>query len=174
MASNTQSGPISASSPGNSLVNATGTAVTFNTRYPFEKLDSTSSVSFQIINLFFNHEPPNPNPSSGNSGTTNTLVYSFPHGYSYIPATWFLISTNNFTTALGSEGVWLIGNATGAGGSNAQINVTVDATNVNFYIAKFYTNDGISQLPNVIGTFLNIRAYVFVNDLSGNDVPSQA
>jgi hypothetical protein len=54
--------------------------------YPYTKLDTQNVVSFQTISLLFNSEPPQ--PPSGAPYYTNTVVYKFKHGYSYIPATW--------------------------------------------------------------------------------------
>jgi len=169
-----KNGPISVSAPGTSLTTASGQNVTFSTRYPFAKLDSTSKNSFQVITLLFNREPPNPAPSPGNTGTTRTLVYSFTHGYTYIPSTWFLVSLDNFTTVLGSEGVWILGSASGVSPASATFEVDVDATSVNFYVKKTWTNDGITPTPSVIGFFVTVRAYIFVEDLTATSVPSQA
>lgn len=166
-------GPISVSSPGTSLTTAQGQNITFNTRYPFAKLDSTKVPSFQIITIFFNTEPPNPAVGVGSSGSLETLIYSYPHGYTYIPSTWFLLSLDNFVSVKGSEGSWIVGAATGLSPANAQFNIKVDATNVNFYVNKFWSNDGITPAPSVIGFFVTIRAYVFVESLAGDSVPSQ-
>lgn len=163
-------GPISVSAPGTSLTTAQGKHLTFNTRYPFGKLDSTNPVSFQIIRLFFNTEPPN--PSAGNSNRTQ--VYQYPHGYKYIPSTWFLVSIDNFTTVKGSEGVWIIGNAESTNNATAILRIEVDATNITFYIDKFVANVIPPVQPNIIGYTINVRAYVFVEDLLGNSVPSLA
>lgn len=166
-------GPISSSGPGVSLTTATGQQVTFTTRYPFWMLDSTNSVSFQVITLFFAVDPPNPD------GTTTfyqrNLIYSFPHGYNYVPSTWFLVSIDNFQTAVGSEGVYL----TGGGGlpalSSSVLVITADSKNVNFYIDKYWdTTIGALPAPSILGFFVEVRAYVAVQDLSGTSVPSQA
>jgi hypothetical protein len=167
-------GPISVSGPGTSLTTAQGKQLTFNTRYPFAKLDSTKTPSFQIITLFFNTEPPNPVVAPGFSGSLETLVYRYAHGYTYIPATWFLISLDNFVTTLGSEGAWIVGAATGFSPANVQFNIKVDSTYVNFYVNKNWSNDGITPAPSVIGFSVTIRAYIFVNDLAGTDVPASA
>ena len=163
-------GPISVSAPGKSLIGATAQDVTFSTRYPFAKLDSTNVNSFQVITLFFNTEPPNPTPGNSNK----TLVYSYPHGYTYIPSSWFLISKDTFINVLGSEGSWLIGNAASTNNATAVFTVEIDAVNVNFYISKFVANITTPVYPNIIGYFLSIRAYIFVEDLLGDSVPSRA
>lgn len=160
-------GPISVSSPGVSLIGAASKDITFSTRFPFAKLDSTNTNSFQIVTIFLTKEPPNPTIGNSNS----TLIAFIPHGYTYTPSTWFLVSTDNFTTVKGSEGVWLVGDAAGINSATAQLNITVDDTNINFYIAKSYLT---TAPPSVIGLFLGIRCYVFVEDLLGNGIPSQA
>lgn len=147
-----------------------GTDVTFSTRYPFSKIDSTNSNSFQIINIVFLADTPNPD---GVSNLTNsTLVYQFAHGYKYVSSSWFLVSINGFVSALGTEGVRLVTALSPLFGT-AYFVATVDSTNVNFYINKTWEQSTGFPAPSVLGITLSIRSYVFINDLSGNDVPSQ-
>lgn len=160
-------GPISVSAPGVDLQGATGDDVIFNTRFPFAKLDSTMPHSFEIINIVFNNEPPN--PSVG--GSTRTLIDQYQHGYNYEPSTFFLISIDNFTTAYGSEGSWLVGNASGVNASIAKLDIEVDATNVSVYVDKQQFVAG--PAPNVRGMFISIRAYIFAEDFTATSVPSQ-
>jgi hypothetical protein len=143
-------GLISVSAPGTSLIGASAQNVTFSTRYPFHKLDSTNPVSFQLITLFLAVDTPTPAAGAGLTATNRTLVYSYPHGYSYVPSSWFLISTNNFTSVLGSEGAWIIGSASGVSPAIAKVEIDVDSTNVKFYIFKSWTNDGVNPEPNVV------------------------
>lgn len=170
-----ENGPISVSAPGKSLIGAFGQDITFNTKYPFHKLDSTNNNSFQIISIFFNTEPPNPaTPASGATTQARTLVYSFDHGYTYEPSSWFLVSVDNFSNVLGSEGSWIYGNASGFGSSIAKFEIEVTDTSVNFYVNKYWPNPfGIlPPAPNIIGTTVTIRSYVFVEDLTGTMIPS--
>ena len=162
-------GPISVSAPNKNLLGAVGKDITFNTSYPFAKIDSTNNVSFQIINILFLTEPPNPDGSV--STYQRNLIYQFAHGYTYVPSTWFMVSNDNFTTALGTEGVVLTGNSTVLGA--AILIVTVDSTNVNFYVDKYWGGIGVYK-PVILGTSIEIRSYVFVNDLTGTDVPTSA
>lgn len=172
-------GPISVSAPGTSLQGALAKDVTFSTRYPFHKLDSTNPNSFQVISLFFNTEPPDPVMPTSTATFSNTLVYKFAHGYTYVPSTWFLFSVDNFTTTRGPEGT-IFFDGVGAqlpDSTNAIINVSVDNTYVYFYVLKqwgyvFGTPD--PNPPHVIGITLSVRAYIFVNDLLGGDVPTHA
>lgn len=165
-------GPIAVSSPGTSLVTAQGQHITFDTKYPFAKLDSTNDNSFEVITLFFNTEPPNPSPPLGSTASKRTLIYQYKHGYTYTPSTWFLVSTDNFATVLGSEGVWIIGNHSGVSPAIAKFEIDVDDVYINFYINKTWTHDGITGPPNVIGYFITTRAYVFVEDLTATSVPN--
>lgn len=167
-------GPISVSGPGVSLIGASASDITFSTRYPFAKLDSTNPNSFEVITLFFNNEPPDPAPGLGSTASLKTLVYSYPHGYTYEPSTWFLVSVDNFTSVKGSEGSWVVGNNSGSSPAIAKFEIEVDATNVNFYIDKTWTNDGINGPPHVIGLSISIRAYIFVEGLAGDSVPTHA
>lgn len=175
MATVSNNGPISVV---NTTVNAT-TGVSVNhviltTRYPFHKLDSTKTESFQVITLFFATEPPDPvQPVAPNVTTNKTLVYHFPHGYTYTPSSWFLVSLDGFKTTIGAEGAQIISGSFGT--SSAYINIEVDSTNVNFYITKNWSAlIGLSSPPHVIGFSISIRAYIFVEDLLGGSVPTSA
>lgn len=176
---------ISVSRQGVSVPRGSGKDITFNTRYPFWKLDSLNPVSFQIITILLNVEPPNPDGAV--VFYKRNLIYSFPHGYKYVPSTWFELSIPGFTpfygpgynatTAgpfpVGPEGVYIKGGGGLPFVSSAVFIATVDNTNVNFYIDKYFdTTMGIVPAPNIIGDFLHIRSYVAVNDLSGTDVPT--
>lgn len=172
-------GPISVSAPGVSLIGAAAKDITFSTRYPFAKLDSTNDKSFQIITLFFQTEPPNPVMPTTTATHSNTLVYSFKHGYDYVPSSWFLLSTDNFASTAGAEGSIFYTSPTGAlpTSTNAVLNVQVDSTTVKFYVYKTWGYVfGIPDPnpPNIIGTSLSVRSYIFVEDLLGGGVPSHA
>lgn len=165
-------GPISISAPGHDVLTANGPDLTLNSQYPFAKLDSTSDNSFQTINISFAHEPPNPNGAS--VFYQRTLVYSFAHGYTYVPSTWFLVSLDGFLTSRGSEGNYLVGGGDFPANSSAVFIAEVGSTNVNFYIDKYYTAGLGIVTPDILGYTLSIRSYIFVNDLLGTDIPSQA
>lgn len=170
-------GPISVSAANIDLKAAQGSQVVFNTKYPFHKLDSTNSNSFQIITILVGVEPPNPVAPTSTATFSNTLVYTFAHGYTYLPSTWFLISTDAFATTFGPEGAMIVTKGQIPGSTNAKLNIQVDATNVYFYIAKqwgyvFGTPD--PSPPTVVGLSLSIRAYIFVEDLLGNSLPASA
>lgn len=163
-------GPISVSAPGVSLIGAQSKDITFSTRYPFAKLDSTNPVSFQVLTIFLNSEPPNP---AAVNTSQQTLIYSFPHGYKYVPSSWFLVSIDNFQTVSAQEGGFIQGATSGTGTSNTTLPIIVDATNVNIYVNKFW-GSGSAGPPSIIGYFISIRAYIFVETLLGDSVPSHA
>lgn len=80
-------GPITVVTSGANINTTNPNEIIMNSSDPFTKLDTTNIASFQTINLLFNHEPPEPtliNPY------TNTLVYQFPHNYSYTPRSWMM------------------------------------------------------------------------------------
>lgn len=169
-------GPISVSAPGVSLIGVAAKDITFSTRYPFHKLDSTNMNSFEIISVFFNTEPPDPVMPTSTATFSNTLVYKYAHGYTYTPSTWFLLSLDNFATTIGSEGAMILTIGQIPGSTNAIFNIQVDSTYVYFYVAKtwgyvFGTPD--PNPPHIIGFTVSVRAYIFVNDILGGDVPSQ-
>lgn len=177
-------GPISVSAPGKSLQGAVGADITFNTRYPFAKLDSTSKVSFQNINIFFANDPPNPNGTT--SFARNTVVYAFPHGYKYIPTIWCIFQRtgagdqgNLAITKYGpygyENGLICVSND-GSSAQFATLDLSADETNIYISITKNYRTGGtyIDPPVNLSGYSLLVRVYAFVNDLSGTDVPTQA
>lgn len=71
---------------GSSVETAAGPQQLLNAENPFTKLDTTNIVSFQTIQLILNHEPPQA-PATA-PYFTDTVVYQFPHGYTYIPSVW--------------------------------------------------------------------------------------
>lgn len=145
---------IKISSANTSVNSASGPDLLMSTKYPFEKLDVTKSVSFQTINLTFLNNPPD--PSVGNQ--TNTLFYSFAHGYSYIPKIWTLIY--DVTADAYAQGGYYYTNVDIS--NYAFIYVTVDTTNVNFYVLK---NNGDGHPPNLAGRQFQFRCYVFVDNM---------
>ncbi len=172
---NPNNGPISVSAPGASLINASGSDITFNTKNPFMKLDSSTNISFQNITLFLAKNTPD--------SSTPTTVYTVPHGYKYVPSCWMLYQrtvglgdqsggTSNRAPAYGYDGGTFVVQSAADSASNAHIGMSVDATNVYITVTKFQNAVDFSWI-NVIGYFLHIRLYVFANDLSGTDLPSQ-
>jgi hypothetical protein len=177
-------GPISVSAPGKSLRDALGSDITFNTRHPFAKLDTTNKVSFQNINIFFANDPPNPNGTTQTSLVTT--VYQFKHGYKYIPALWCIYQRTGFgvqndfsSTKFGpygyENGTFCVSSASDTA-QYAELAFWADETYVYIGINKHYQTDAFHPDPpvNLLGYSLLLRVYAFVNDLSGTDVPSHA
>lgn len=144
------------------VVDATGADVLLDINNPHTKLDTTNLVSFQNINLTFITNPAE--PSLGN--VTTTLVYSFPHGYSYFPSYWCLFQiTSRATGTIFSQdyfqdtGIIALQNV----GDYATIEIQADATSIYFYIKK-YQGLGLAT-NNLLGLVLKIRPYIFVQDV---------
>jgi hypothetical protein len=191
---------ITISAPGTDVRSATGADVIFTTKYPFAKLDTTNDISFQTISILLNVEPSQPTALS----TTRTLLYSFPHGYKYIPSIWAdwqntspstpkpptpgNTATTYFSFGDDSNGIIipLADNGTIVGAisplarvdhnnsgtiledvSDASLVFTADDTNVHIYLVKqsLTTVGGVPFPVNVEGYTLDIRCYVFVEDL---------
>lgn len=163
--------PIKVSKPNTDLRTANGTDITLDTMKPFAKLDSTNPISFQLIDVLFLHEPPNPDGTI--SFYQRTLVHHFPHNYKYVPSDWFMASVDGLQTAIGTEGVYLVGGGDTPTFSSAVFIVETDAENVYFYIDKYWIASGGFDAPTVLGVTVTVRSYVFVNDLLGLDIPSQ-
>ena len=163
-------GPISVSSPNVSLSTATASQIIFTTKYPFAKLDTTNLNSFTVLTILLTKDVAN--PASVNN-TATTLIYSYAHGYTYVPSTWFLMSIDGFKTVSGQENGFIYGANSSAGVSSVTLTIVVDAVNVNFYANKFWGGVNPSP-PNITGTVITIRSYVFVEDLLGQSVPASA
>jgi hypothetical protein len=138
---------------------------------PFAKLDTTNTVSFQLINILFLHEPPDPDGTI--SFYQRNLVYQFAHTYKYVTSSWFLASLDSMVSSIGSEGTVLVGGGDFPTASSAVFVAEVDDTNVNFYIDKYWIASSGFDAPAILGFTVSVRGYVFINDLTGGDIPSQ-
>lgn len=155
----------------------------FTSRYPLQKLDSTKPVVNQEVNIFFSHEPPNPDGTI--SLYQRTLVHQYAHGYKYgkgIPSSWFLVSRINYTPTFGRnagkaqalfpygpEGVFLTGGGNLFATSSTVFIATVDTGHVNFYIDKYYdVTAGVVPPPLIAGTTIIVSARVYAEDLTGD------
>jgi hypothetical protein len=144
--------------------------VIFTTKYPFAKLDTQlgvdlttdppqGPVSFQNISIFFNTDPPNPA-----SGTLTTLVYSFAHGYDYVPTYWVLFRNDNASNSdaaatYGNEGSVIASTSTL---TYAQLLVTVTKTHFNVFVLK--SRDPLDPGPqNIVGYTIKLRTYIFTD-----------
>lgn len=79
-------GPISVVKSGANIQNPTPQETILNSTQPFTKLDTQNIVSFQTISILFNSEPPQPPITA--PFTTDTIIYQFEHGYTYVPSVW--------------------------------------------------------------------------------------
>jgi hypothetical protein len=152
---------ITVSKAGSDTRSATGSNVLFNATNPFAMLDTANTASFQNISIFFNNDPPFP----GVAGTSiKTLIYSFPHGYTYTPQTWTLYQNNNGSgggnLSYGYEDSVI---ASQPGLNFAYLHVEADATNINIYVLKVASL--VPANPNIQAFTLKLRIYVFVEDI---------
>lgn len=152
---------IVVSQPQQTVYGATGSQVLMTTKYPFFMADTTNSNSYVTFNLFFIDEPPT--PSVGNHNTT--LVYSYPHNYSYPPQFWAL-GYITIPPISGTYQQYFMGTGLLNGqdvGDYAYLRVSVDSQNVNIYVDKSLTF-GIGN-PNVQGVSIDITVISFVTEI---------
>jgi hypothetical protein len=165
---------IKVSSNGVDISKATVSETLLSSQSPLMKLDSTVKTSFQNIVIFFSKEIPNP----GASQSSDTLIYRFKHTYTYTPSIWAMCQAVGVTirgtvqTTYFTDTGLIGGNNTAINSSFVTISTGADDTYCYIYAHKFTKSTGV-EAP-VIGVFLNLRFYAFVNDLSGNDVPTHA
>jgi len=153
------------SAPGYDARTATNLQLLLNMTYPIAKLDSTNGVSFRDITLTFATDPPEPALDSFNS----TIVYSFAHGYSYIPQMWSMIT---MTTPPASRTIlqpynqdyMILASVTPA--DIAILYIRADATNINYIVEKTRSSlpgNGPNPLAPCV---IKVRTYVFVQDIT--------
>lgn len=140
---------------------ASGQNLLLTTEYPFAKLDTTNEVSFQNVLLTFITNPPE--PSVGTSLTTT--VYSFAHGYDYIPSAWHLVTivTPKSGTSFDQDyfqDLGIIAQNTVA--DSAVFYVDVDATTVYYRVTKNLDTGFGGTANDITGMQLRIRSYIFV------------
>lgn len=158
---------ISISQNGVDARNATGSQLLFSAHDPFAKLDKSKTTSFQNIRLLFNHEPPDPDGTVNLGPLTTLIMPPIPHGYDYVPSTWFLlqiISGGPIRYQQESAEVLLVDNSFYTA---AVFRATADKDNVYFYIDKYYDAGGHGSTAKILGYTLLIRLYIFAGDLSG-------
>ena len=174
-------------------INASTTArpqgLSLNASYPLHKLDVTKSVSFQNFLISFSSTPSFASPPSATSSNNfkTTSLYSFAHGYTYIPATWVMAevdTTNNtgvnvafFCPKYQFGNPISLGYLTGAtdtGGAyanNIWLTVTADKTNVYLKLVTGVSRGDsgtIGQYMSTVGFTVKLRLYVFAEDLEQN------
>ncbi len=156
---------IAISSPNVNVGSASNSQLLLTSKYPFVKLDTQKPISFQTIFLFFNNDPPEP----VGAGTVNTTVYSFAHGYTYVPRVWGLFQTvaKPPLTVFNQDyfqDTGIIAQQT----IDDQVTMFVgaNATNINIIVSKF--NDGAGNANLLAGASFNITIFTFVDDLTIN------
>jgi hypothetical protein len=136
-----------------------------NTKWPFAKMDVTNPASFKNIRIVFNNDL----PGSGAGVRTTVKQYAHnmkdPKGNKLIPKFWVLGTNSNSSAGafkyLGADGQV----AATTVDSSVQIDVWVDNTNVYIDFIKYYDPATGDPNPTMVGTILNLRVYVFVEDL---------
>lgn len=129
------------------------------TRYPLAKLDSQLSSSFKTIDISFLTTPPL---------YTETLLYSFPHGYDYTPQIWGLWNITDSGTGLSSiqydqaYGTYIANSGAGIG---FYLYYKFNYETIDLYI---YPYDALGTL-NLVGVTAKLTAYIFADDLSEQD-----
>lgn len=154
---------IAISTPNVNVNGAKTNQLLLSSKYPFIKLDTQSSISFQTINLSIYQDPPEPVLPATD---TITNVYKFEHGLKYTPKIWSLFQvvvppTTHFYQPYFQEG-GVIAAQTAYDG--ASMYYTADAQYVYIWIDKF--NDGTGSPNNLIGTVIKITLFTFVDDFS--------
>lgn len=161
-------GPITVVADGYNVKNATGQNILLNTRYPFSLIDSTKKTSYQVVELYLAQDPPNAStPAFGPPNSLTTKVYSFAHGYDYVPMAYFLISLDNFITVEGSTYCYIDSDVSIY--PQAYFFISVSKTDVNFYITKSVDTAGGNV--NLSGKTIYVRTYISASDLLGGEVP---
>lgn len=156
----------------------------FTSRYPLQKLDSTKLAVNQNIDIFFSHEPPNPDGTV--TKYQRNLIFQYKHGYDYatdIPSSWFLVSRINYAPTFGRnsgqlqsvfpygpEGIYLTGGGSFPLISSAVFVATVDNQSVNFYIDKYYDAGSGFEAPTIAGSAIIVSARIYAEDLTGNSL----
>lgn len=146
---------------------ASNAQMVLTSQYPLAKLDRTKQVSFQNIQIFFADEPPAP-PVSPTPTITTTFIYKFAHGYPYRPSIWSFCQATGVTGQFQGSTTYfedngLIGGSLAANAPNCQLFTGVDDTYCYVYVTKYTGTVGPAVF--VAGALVNIRFYVFVEDL---------
>lgn len=150
------------SQPGNDALSGAESKITMNTDHPFIKIDTQNNKGFQTITMLITTDPPEP----VGTGTRYTTIYSFDHGYKYIPSIESLVfvsspplATSFTQTYFQDSGIL----ATHGVLDQAKLYIVPTATTVYFIIAK--TNFGGGSANLLTGTNLQITTHVFVEDI---------
>jgi len=159
---------VKISAPGTNVKFGSVNDITFNTKYPFLKIDTQLPTGFQSINLSIINDPPEPDGFI--DVDKYTVIYQFKHGYSYTPSleTLFYV-VSPFPGVPYYQQYFLDSGILSAHTAfdGASIYAVADNTNVYFIVWKYYEPGLGGQQNPLSGILLRISCHVFVDDLSG-------
>lgn len=141
--------------PGTDVVNAPVNKVVMNTSNPFIKIDTQNPKGFQTILLLITTDPPE---------GVYTTVYSFAHGYTYIPSLETLFYISNPPPATLAYQIYFQDSGFLAVQSFVTnytlIYAVADAINVYVIVDKSHSTANL-----LTGTNIQITTHVFVEDV---------
>lgn len=155
------------SQPGTSVtsINPSSSQMLMNTAHPFIKIDTQNANGFVTLTLSIVTDPPEP---VGPATDKYTTLYSFPHGYKYIPSPEVLFNVTNFAPGLGGGMSYFLdsgflGRHTFVDG--VYLYAVADATTL-YIICRKYKDSSFGGVSNVLtGTNVTITTHVFVDDI---------
>lgn len=154
---------IKISTPGVDARTATDLQLLLNMKYPIAKLDTTNVASFQDVTLTFATDPPEP----GAGNTNSTTVYSYAHGYTYVPQLWSMLTVTVPPTSQPiqqpySQEFIVLSQKTPV--DIAILRIRADATNITYIVEK---SQGGAPVANPLQPcVVKVRTYVFVQDIT--------
>lgn len=155
---------LSISPPGVDATTASNANLLLNSEDPLYKIDTQNKNGFRTTSLNFLHDP----PEGVGSAFGFTVVYQYPHNYTYIPAIQALFFAKVPPTGTGFTQQYffdsgVIASHTVADG--AFLFAYADATNIYIVCRKFCIS-GSGGLPNnLTGAFYEITIYAPVEDI---------
>lgn len=154
---------IKISSPNVDARDASNNELLLSSKYPYLKLDTQSTTSFQTVTLLFNNDPPEP----GGTGTKTTTVYSFAHNLGYTPRVWALFQTVITPTGAAFhqdyfQDAGIIDQQTV--NDQAALYITSDSTNISIKVDK--SNFGGGSPNNLIGSSFKFTIFTFIDDIT--------
>jgi hypothetical protein len=154
---------IEITAPNVSATSASTSQLIMSSKYPFIKLDTQSSKSFQTIFLYFNNDPPEP---SG-VGTQTTIVYSFAHGLTYTPRVWaeFITIAQPALTHFNQTYFQDLG-VIAAQTIDDLVTMYITADSTNVYIKVDKSNFGGGSPNSLAASSFQISIYQFIDDFN--------
>jgi hypothetical protein len=155
------------SQPGTSVTDANPSSakMVMNTAHPFIKIDTQNTNGFLTLTLSIVNDPPEP---AGVATDSYTALYSFMHGYKYIPSPEVLFNVTNFAPGLSGGMAYFLESGFLGGHTvfdGAYLYAVADATKV-YIVCHKYKDAGAGGLSNTLtGTNVTITTHVFVDDI---------